>query len=204
MARRGDRLREHILYAAKDVFLEVGFERASMDMIAGRAETSKRTLYAHFENKERLFLEVIELVRYLFLGKLKTPADYPGVPVEAVTMFCGRFAEVLLYERTIQMCRVLVAEVERFPEGAARLFDVLFAAAQERLSVYLRTTFSLTPAQGEEMARDLLGRVTYPRFPRALFGLEPLHDGLNEDAIRADFDLGPIRQAVVATLPADR
>ena len=32
MARRGDSLTEHILWTAKDVFLEMGFERASMDL----------------------------------------------------------------------------------------------------------------------------------------------------------------------------
>ncbi|MET0427351.1 MAG: helix-turn-helix domain-containing protein, partial [Microvirga sp.] len=60
MARRGVQLREHILWTAKDVFLELGFERTSMDEVAGRAATSKRTLYAHFESKEKLFLAVIE------------------------------------------------------------------------------------------------------------------------------------------------
>src|SRR5450755_3901656 len=44
MARRGDKLREHILWIAKEVFLEMGFERASMDLVARRAETSKRSL----------------------------------------------------------------------------------------------------------------------------------------------------------------
>ena len=35
---RGDQLSEHILWIAKNVFLEVGFERASMDVIAARAK----------------------------------------------------------------------------------------------------------------------------------------------------------------------
>ena len=71
MARRGDKLREHILWTAKDVFLEMGFERASMDVVASRAETSKRSLYAHFNSKEKLYLAVIDLVRGLFLSKLR-------------------------------------------------------------------------------------------------------------------------------------
>ena len=87
MAMRGDRLREHILWTAKDVFLEMGFERASMDVVASRAETSKRTLYAHFESKERLFLAVIDLVRGLLLGRLKTPGDYSDKPAEALVIF---------------------------------------------------------------------------------------------------------------------
>src|SRR5437868_10400218 len=120
MARRGDKLREHILWTAKDVFLEIGFERASMDVVAARAETSKRSLYAHFESKEKLFLAVIDLVRGLFLARLKTPGDYSEKPSEALVMFCGRYLETLLYESTIRMCRVSMAETARFPEGAAQ------------------------------------------------------------------------------------
>ncbi|HWN56582.1 MAG TPA: helix-turn-helix domain-containing protein, partial [Methylomirabilota bacterium] len=44
-----------ILEAAKNVFSEQGYELATMDDIAERAATTKRTVYAHFENKETLF-----------------------------------------------------------------------------------------------------------------------------------------------------
>jgi len=83
MARRGDQLREHILSIAKDVFLEMGFERASMDVVAARAETSKRSLYAHFANKEKLFLAVVDLVRGLFLSRLRMPGDYSKQPAKS-------------------------------------------------------------------------------------------------------------------------
>jgi AcrR family transcriptional regulator len=91
-ARRGEKLREHILRAAKDVFLEMGFERASMDVLAARVATSKRTLYAHFESKDKLFLAVVDLVRELYLDKLKTPDDYGGDTAEAVVLFCDSSA----------------------------------------------------------------------------------------------------------------
>src|SRR5580658_4742316 len=110
MARRGDKLREHILWIAKDVFLEMGFERASMDVVAARAETSKRSLYAQFESKEKLFLAVIELVRGLFLTGLKPPGDYSEKPAEALVLFCGRYLQIMLYQKSIQMCRVSMAE----------------------------------------------------------------------------------------------
>src|ERR1700733_12741568 len=102
MARRGDQLREHILGTAKDVFLEMGFERASMDVVASRAETSKRSLYAHFESKEKLFLAIIELVRGLFLSRLKMPDAYSEKPADALVMFCGRYLEILLYDSSSQ------------------------------------------------------------------------------------------------------
>jgi AcrR family transcriptional regulator len=195
-ARRGSRLREHILMAAKDVFLEMGFERASMDVVAGRAETSKRSLYAHFESKEKLFLAVIEMVRGLFLSRVRIPGDYSEKPAEALTKFCGRFLEVLLYESQIRMIRVSMAEAERFPAQAAQYFDVLFTQVHARLSAYLKTTFRLSSRASDEAAHNLLGRVLYPRFPRALFGLDKLAKSFDREALSPDFDLKPIRKAV--------
>jgi AcrR family transcriptional regulator len=196
MARRGDKLSEHILWIAKDVFLEMGFERASMDVVASRAETSKRSLYAHFESKEKLFLAVIELVRGLFLSRLRTPGDYSEKPAEALVMFCGRYLEILLYKGSIQMIRVSMAETERFPEQAAQYFDVLFTQVHSRLSAYLKTTFGLSARASAEAAHRLLGQVLYPRFPRALFGMDQLAENFDREALAPDFDLKPIRKAI--------
>src|SRR5882724_2632250 len=110
MARRGDELREHILRTAKDVFLELGFERASMDVVAARASTSKRTLYAHFESKDKLFLAVVDLVRGLYLDKIRTPDDYGEDTAEAVVLFCGRFLQLLLWEPVLRTCRLNITE----------------------------------------------------------------------------------------------
>jgi AcrR family transcriptional regulator len=201
---RGDELREHILFVAKDVFLEMGFERASMDAIAARAETSKRTLYAHFENKESLYLAVIELVRWLFLGRLKTPAEHSDDPSKALVLFCGRFLETLLYEKTIRMCRLCVAEASRFPQGSAQYFEVVFTTSHQRLSAYLKETFRLTPKASAEAAQTILGRVIHPRFPRALFGLDELREDLSDDeGIPADFDLKPVRKVVAEWLESE-
>lgn len=198
MARRGEELREHILWAAKDVFLEMGFERASMDEVAARASTSKRSLYAHFESKEKLFLAVIEFVRGLFLGRLKMPADYSEKPAEALTLFLGRYLEVLLYEPSIQMCRISMAETARFPEGAAEHFDLLFTQPNVRLAAYLKETFGLSARSAAEVSERLLGQLVYPRLLRALFGLEKLAESF-EDAAAA-VDLKPIRKAVTETI----
>ena len=72
-----------MLWTAKDVFLTTGFERATMDAIASRAGTTKRTLYAHFAGKEALFLAVVDLVQDLLSGKLGRPESYADDPVEA-------------------------------------------------------------------------------------------------------------------------
>src|SRR4051794_30058354 len=52
--------RQEILIAAKDVFLEDGYQVASMERLAEVAGTTKRTLYDHFGSKEGLFTASIE------------------------------------------------------------------------------------------------------------------------------------------------
>ncbi len=196
MALRGDQLREHILWKAKDVFLDMGFERASMDLVAERAKTSKRSLYAHFESKEKLFLAVIELVRGLFLTRLKQPADYSEKPAEALVLFCGQYLQTMLYGPSVQMCRISMAESERFPEQSAMYFDVLFTQVHARLSAYLKTTFRVSTTVSAEAAQKLIGQVLFPQFQRALFGIDPLAKSFDSEVLAPSIDLKRIRRAV--------
>jgi len=186
------------------VFLELGFERASMDEVASRAQTSKRSLYAHFENKEKLFLAIIELVRGLFLARIQEPSVYSAKPAEALEAFCARYLEALLYESSIQMLRISMAETARFPEGAAKHHDVLFTEVTARLSNYLKAAYGLNARTSAEAAQRLIARLLFPRLPRALFGLEELVEEFDEHALSPKIDVKAVRKAVaelLATLP---
>src|SRR5512133_2295313 len=48
--------RGQILAGARQVFGELGFERASVDLIAARAGVSKATIYNHYDDKNALFV----------------------------------------------------------------------------------------------------------------------------------------------------
>ena len=52
--------RAAILDAAKELFIEQGFNGVSMDEIAARASVSKLTVYSHFGDKDTLFSEAIQ------------------------------------------------------------------------------------------------------------------------------------------------
>lgn len=52
------RRQESIIDAAEQVILERGFEAATMDEIAEKAELSKGTLYLYFKNKTALYLAI--------------------------------------------------------------------------------------------------------------------------------------------------
>lgn len=51
---------ERILPAAREEFLEKGFEQASMRSIAGKVGMSAAGLYRHFADKEALFTALVE------------------------------------------------------------------------------------------------------------------------------------------------
>jgi AcrR family transcriptional regulator len=204
MAKRGDELRKHILWAAKEVFLEMGFERTSMDEVAARASTSKRSLYAHFENKETLFLAVIDLVRGLFLARIKEPADHGAKPAEALVAFLARYLEATFYEGTVQMLRVSMAETTRFPRGAADYYDVMFTEVIARIARYLTATFGLRARHATDAAQRVLAQLLFPRFPRALLGVEPLIERFDDHALSPLIDVKAVRKAVAELLETIR
>jgi TetR/AcrR family transcriptional regulator, regulator of autoinduction and epiphytic fitness len=202
VARRGAELREHILTAAKDAFLESGFERTSMDAVAARAQTSKRSLYAHFPTKDVLFLAVIERVHDLFRGRMQTPGHYASDPAEATALFCGRFLQMLGWAPILQTCRMGITEAGRLPEAAAQLYDVFFGTASTRLAAYLCEQYGLDPAAAADLAAQCLGMTVYPALPQALFGIGELCEDMPSDsAIETDVDMTAIRRATGSVLP---
>ena len=52
--REKEERRQSILRAAREVFFENGFHRATVDDVAERAEVSKGTVYLYFESKETI------------------------------------------------------------------------------------------------------------------------------------------------------
>jgi TetR/AcrR family transcriptional regulator of autoinduction and epiphytic fitness len=205
MARRGAELRAHILDVAKAAFLESGYERTSMDAVAARAETSKRSLYAHFPTKDVLFLAVVDRSDELFRNRLSSPEQYAAEPAEAAARYCGRFVEILSWPPVIRTCRLVITESDRLPAAAAQLYEVFFGTATERLATYLAKQYGLSAEQGDALATSMLSVVAYPAMLRALFGVEaprePHGSGAENVAeIGAEVDMPAIRSAVDAAL----
>jgi AcrR family transcriptional regulator len=57
--REKEERRQSILRAAREVFLEYGFQRATVDSVAERAEVSKGTVYLYFESKETVLAHLL-------------------------------------------------------------------------------------------------------------------------------------------------
>ncbi len=202
VGRRGERLREHILWAAKDVFLESGFERASMDAIAQRAETSKRSLYVYFPSKDALFAGVVQLVRELYLGHLGSPEDQVDDPAEAVVHYCGRLLRLLLWVSSLRTLRMGIAESERVPEIASGYYEAIFDAPTARIAAYVARHSNLADDAAREVAEVLVGRTIYPELMRCLLGVRaPIAEHPETATLADDIDLRPLRATVRRLLP---
>lgn len=57
--KMGQSTKNKILQAAKEIFIEKGYDCAKVDEIAERAQVTKVMLYYHFESKENILKEII-------------------------------------------------------------------------------------------------------------------------------------------------
>lgn len=54
-------IKNEIIKAAEEIFLEKGYRLASVDEVAERADVTKRTLYKHFPSKRALFIYMFDV-----------------------------------------------------------------------------------------------------------------------------------------------
>jgi AcrR family transcriptional regulator len=110
--------RESIVEAAAQVFLEFGFDGASMTQIATRVGGSKGTLYGYFSSKEELFVEVMHGMAKRFLEPIfeALQKDHDDLR-HALQQFGERTLAVLCLEASIQARRAIIAQSGRSDIG---------------------------------------------------------------------------------------
>lgn len=119
--------RTEILRAAEELFLAKGYLGASVDDVASRAHVSKPTVYAHFGSKEALFVAVVsamtgdagDRVHDHRIGADDLDDDVAG----HLQRYALRQLSVVLEPRLLQLRRLVIGEVARFPGLADALFD---------------------------------------------------------------------------------
>ena len=106
--------RRQILEGARTVFLNDGFDGASMNDIARVAGVSKGTLYVYFDSKEQLFEALILEDRRQQAERIATL----GAPEDA-REFLGdygrRLSSIIMRPETIAQTRMVIAAAGKFP-----------------------------------------------------------------------------------------
>lgn len=157
---RKRRSRQTILTAAEAVFLKNGFLGASMDDVADQAGMSKQTVYAHFKSKETLFREVVVAMTGGAAKALHEDEEEPlgDRPVGDFLMeIATEQLAVVLTPRLMQLRRMVIGEVDRFPDLGAALFENGPAKSIARLA----RAFAHYTARGQLSAPDPTAAATY-------------------------------------------
>ena len=115
--------REQILDGAMCVFMQMGFDAASMNDITRESGVSKGTLYVYFKNKEDLFAAMIERQKLRIFGQLQEILERNLPVAETLHEFGVLFATHLLSDKTIRGMRIVIAVIDRMPE-LAKVFMV--------------------------------------------------------------------------------
>ncbi|HEY4583671.1 MAG TPA: TetR/AcrR family transcriptional regulator [Lysobacter sp.] len=165
--------RDAILDAAKQLFVQLGFDAVSMDQIAAGAGVSKLTVYSHFGDKESLFAEAVKSH-----CEQRMPAslldDRPHLPVrECLTQIADAFYSMISAPEAIAGHRVLCSPhlansqlpqlfwesgPRRMQESMAVLLDARVAAGQLDIpDTALAASQFFTLLKGEPHARMVFG-----------------------------------------------
>ncbi|MEL6870837.1 MAG: TetR/AcrR family transcriptional regulator [Pseudomonadota bacterium] len=119
---KSDSKHDAIKTAAACLFMDVGYERTSMDAIAARAGVSKQTVYSHFANKEELFREcIVAKMRTYELDVASTEID--GPIENTLQQIALRLVDLLLDEQVVAVYRLLIAETPAFPRLATTFWE---------------------------------------------------------------------------------
>ena len=152
-----------LLDVATEVFIEHGFEGASTNEIARRANCSKTTLYCRFPTKHDLFIAVLERRTEAIFRELFTALPVDG-PIEKTLMeFGARVLRIADADDQLRLQRVVSMEAERFPELAHRFYELGPNRVLEELSRYLKAQIKrgrLIPEDPRMMAEHMAGLIT--------------------------------------------
>ena len=134
--------RRQIIDGASKVFMDLGFDGASMGEIARVAGVSKGTLYVYFTDKSRLFEAIVE-EETLEQGKLTFNFD-PDRDVATTLMEFGQaLIQLLCRPGGGSSTRTVMAIAERMPDVGRNFYNNVIAVTIARFSGYLEARAQL-------------------------------------------------------------
>ena len=115
--------RKELIKYATDMFMEVGYEKASMNNLAKRSGSSKSTIYKHFRSRQALFIAVLDEKLRDHLAPIEK-LDLTTLSIEEGLKLIGRTGiKVITSKDHINLCRIIYAEAERIPQVGKTYYE---------------------------------------------------------------------------------
>lgn len=156
-ASRGEQRRRAFLDAAADVFLEQGYEAASVNEVVRRAGGSLATLYSQFGNKDGLFWAMVEEATLNFSTSLRQQAQEDRPLEEGLQAIGENYLELMLRPRSLALFRIMIGEAHKFPEMARRFFMMGPDQVRQTVAHYLAARAEVEGLELNKFDPDLDG-----------------------------------------------
>ncbi len=148
-----------IIDAALHIFLEKGFNAATIEQIAARAGVSKVTIYNRFTDKETLFEAVVTEQTQQIAEATHVQTALPGNFEAKLNAFGRSLLGFLFASDHVALDRMLPQEIAHLPDLAERFFDAGPGQCRRRLASILedgRAAGEVVFDDGSRTAEDLM------------------------------------------------
>ena len=115
--------RKQILGGARRVFIDMGFDAASMNDITREAGVSKGTIYVYFANKEELFEAIVEEERGSIFNNLYGALQSGDGLRETLINFGMALSFKITCDKVISAQRTVIGVSERMPDLGKRFYE---------------------------------------------------------------------------------
>ena len=132
--RKAERPQE-IVEAAFAEFSRNGYAVTTLDQIAERAGVTKGTIYVYFENKEHLFISMVQEAMQASLDTIQEMFErHEGSTADLLrAQFSFIYQHLVEDRRRREVVRMLIAEASRFPKLADRYYDEILRPCLDML-----------------------------------------------------------------------
>lgn len=141
--------RAQLLELATRVFTEKGFQATSMDGIAAAAGVTKPVLYQHFDSKEKLYVEVLDILAVTMIEEVRSIGEGAGDTIARVRAGLHRFYEFVALDNSL---RLFTGHEQISEEVQEKVVTVL-----DRMAIELAGVLTASRHIGVEESR-VLGR----------------------------------------------
>lgn len=167
--------RQQILDGARKVFLEHGFDGASMNDIVRATGVSKGTIYAYFPGKERLFETLVFEDRRVQAERLFEGIDAARPAIEVLKEMGYRFGRSLTSPGHVAYVRMVMAASVKFPAAGRAFYEAGPRYGLTKLTEFISEKVrqgELKTDDPEMAARQFLELAHCGASKRLLFGAE--------------------------------
>ncbi|MDI9336117.1 MAG: nucleoid occlusion factor SlmA [Gammaproteobacteria bacterium] len=173
--------KEDILRCLVDMLGTPKFTRVTTASLAENLAFSEAALYRHFENKEQIFILLIQKIEEAIFPQIMQIKESDNLDIEKVVLlvrFILKFAD-----QSPGLCRVLIGdalvlESPKVIKQMSFLFDKIESILQEMLRAHYNHQHNPTPSlAAQSMANFLIGYLIgdIQRFVRSGFVRKPAH-----------------------------